>query len=104
MPEQRGVQNNGDGSNAGVIINNLGKTSIILLAVFSGLALGIAVFSYISALHDNERAEARYAESERENRMLEYYVMELDGKLMRNGLLDPRESWSAKKSEREKHK
>lgn len=89
---------------SGITINNLGKTSIVLLATFTGLALGVAVFSYVSALHDNERAQTQAKEAERENRMLEYYVMELDGKLMKSGMLDPRESWSAKKAEREKHK
>jgi len=103
VPEENwhGTRNS---NNSGVTINNLGKTSVILLAAFSGLALGISVFAYLSALHDNEQARQQAIQAERENRMLEYYIMELDGKLMKSGILDPRESWSAKKAEREKHK
>lgn len=33
----------------------------------------------------------------RETRMLEYYVMELDGKVMQAGIIKPEESWSARK-------
>lgn len=33
----------------------------------------------------------------RETRMLEYYVMELDGKVMQSGIIKPEESWSAQK-------
>lgn len=32
--------------------------------------------------------------SEREARLIEYYVMELDGKMMASGLLKPPDSWS----------
>lgn len=40
------------------------------------------------------------AVAERETRMVEYYVMELDGKLMAGGLLDYNDSWAAKKAAR----
>lgn len=40
---------------------------------------------------------AQWRSAERETRMLEYYVMELDGKLMAGGIIKPPESWSAKK-------
>lgn len=33
----------------------------------------------------------------RETRMLEYYLMELDGKVMQAGIIKPEESWSARK-------
>lgn len=34
--------------------------------------------------------------AERETRLLEYYVMELDGKMMASGLLKSPDSWSGK--------
>lgn len=37
----------------------------------------------------------------RETRMLEYYVMELDGKVMQSGIIKPEESWSARKRKEE---
>lgn len=42
--------------------------------------------------------------STKETRMLEYYVMELDGKVMQAGIIKPEESWSARKREQEKRK
>lgn len=35
--------------------------------------------------------------AERETRMLEYYTMELDGKVMQAQIIKPEESWSARK-------
>jgi len=43
---------------------------------------------------------AQWRIAEREARMLEYYVMELDGKLMASGIIKYPESWSARKGER----
>lgn len=40
--------------------------------------------------------------SQRETRMLEYYVMELDGKVMQAGIIKPDESWSGRKLKEEK--
>jgi len=54
-----------------------------------GVAVAIAVWCIV-----------QLQESERETRMLEYYVMELDGKLMKSGFLDSSESWSAKQEKR----
>lgn len=92
MPEEswHGTRNS---NNSGVTINNLGKTSYILLAAFAGFALGAAAFSLYTA-----------SLAERESRMLEYYVMEMDGKLMKAGVLRPEESWSAQKRKREEQK
>lgn len=95
---------NENNSRSAVIINNLGKPGFILLATFSGFALGFAIFSYIGAIREAQNASARAEQqtrqlqiNERETRLLEYYVMELDGKLMRQGIIDPADSWSAKK-------
>lgn len=59
---------------------------IIFLAIMCGVAIGLTAFSFNSS-----------GNSERETRMLEYYVMELDGKLMAAGVIESKESYSAKK-------
>ena len=64
---------------------------IVVLAITSGLAIGLAVMSLVDS-----------GRTERETRMLEYYVMENDGKLVEAGLLKPNETWSAKKQEKVK--
>lgn len=58
----------------------------VVLALITGVAVALAVRA-------NEAAE----KAERETRMLEYYVMELDGKLMASGVIEPNRSWSAQK-------
>jgi hypothetical protein len=40
---------------------------------------------------------AQWKIAEREARLLEYYVMEIDGKMMASGLLKPPDSWSGRK-------
>lgn len=72
-------------NNSGITINNLGKTSYILLACFSGFALGAAVFSMYEANH-----------AEREARMLQYYVLEMDAKLIAAGIKRPEEAVAKK--------
>ena len=59
---------------------------VIVLALLCGASLGLTAFAFSAARN-----------ADRESRLLEYYVMELDGKLMRAGLLDPKDSYSAKK-------
>lgn len=59
---------------------------IVVIAILAGIAIGFTAFAFNSA----EKAE-------REARMLEYYVMELDGKLMAAGVIESKESFSAKK-------
>lgn len=59
---------------------------IVLLAILCGVSIGLTAFAFTSA----ENAE-------REARMLEYYIMELDGKLMAAGVIESKESYSAKK-------
>lgn len=73
-----------------VRFDGIGRTGAIVLACVAGLALGAAIYSQIEQV-----------KSERETRMLEYYVMELDGKLMKSGFLNPDDSWSAQKRKRE---
>lgn len=59
---------------------------VIVLAILSGVAIGLTSFAFTAA-----------SDAEREARMLEYYVMELDGKLMAAGVIESKESYSAKK-------
>lgn len=62
---------------------------MVLLTLLIGVAIGLTVYAFTAA-----------NQSERETRMLEYYVMELDGKLMNEGFIKPDRSWSAQKQSR----
>jgi hypothetical protein len=81
----------------GIQINNIGKTSVILLAVFSGLSLGIAVGSLLFMVAQNHTLSLQVRDAETEVRLLEYYIQELDGKLIRSGAIDFSDSLSAHK-------
>lgn len=59
---------------------------VIVLAILCGVSIGLTVFAFTAA-----------GNAEREARMLEYYVMELDGKLMSAGVIESAQSYSAKK-------
>lgn len=59
-----------------------------------GLCLGASVITNVALWF-------AYSERTTETRMLEYYVMELDGKLMSAGLIDYNASWAARKKQRE---
>lgn len=72
--------------------NGVGVTAIVVVGVIAGLALGSALYS-----------QWKTTIAERETRLLEYYVMELDGKLMATGVIKPPESWSAQKRKREEN-
>jgi hypothetical protein len=65
---------------------------LVVCAIVSGLSVALSVF----AIYASQK-------SERETRMLEYYVMEVDGKLMRAGIIKPEESWSAKQRKNGEH-
>lgn len=66
---------------------------LVLLTLLCGLSIGLTVFAFSAARN-----------SDREARMLEYYVMELDGKLMAQNIIEPSRSWSAQKKQRESTK
>jgi hypothetical protein len=70
---------------ASVIMIDTGK----LVPVFIALAIlcGLTAYSFWEA-----------HQSSVETRMLEYYVMEVDGKLMQAGIIRPAETWSARKA------
>lgn len=91
--QEENWRGNRNENNSGVTIFNLGKTSYILLAVFSGLALGVGVFAVVDAIR-----------AEREARLLEYYVMEVDAKLVKLGIENPDDIWAARKRKSEEHK
>jgi hypothetical protein len=62
-----------------------------LLWVFIGINLAATLWMF---------AEWRLAE--REQRMVEYYQLEIDGKLIASGILKPSDSWSARKGQAER--
>lgn len=64
---------------------------IVLLAVLCGLSIGLSVFAYSASRN-----------ADREARMLEYYLLELDAKFIHAGLKDPAESIANKLKEVEK--
>lgn len=64
---------------------------ILILSILCGLSIAFSVFTLWHAQL-----------AERETRLMEYYVMELDGKLMSSGVIEPNRSWSAQKQAREK--
>jgi len=78
----------GDGavSRATAIIND--KTKTLLISILVALNVIATGAMFVAYLH-----------SEREARLLEYYVLELDGKMMASGLLNPPDSWSGKHKE-----
>jgi hypothetical protein len=59
---------------------------VIVLAILCGLAIGLTAFAFSAARN-----------ADREARMLEYYVLELDGKLMASGVISPKDSFSSKR-------
>lgn len=70
--------------------NGVGRTGSIVLGLIAGLALGCAVYAEIEA-----------SKAEREARMLEYYLLELDAKFIAAGLKKPEDAIS---KQLEKHK
>ena len=82
-PDQRGAH----GSAQVVMVEYRSLPLMVALALVAGVALGISLWTVYAS---------------RETRMLEYYVIELDGKLMASGLTDYNESWAARKAARKK--
>lgn len=65
---------------------------LVLLATLSGISIGLTVFAFSAA-----------RDADREARMLEYYLLELDAKFIKAGLKDETESIANKlKQQREK--
>lgn len=59
---------------------------VALCAALCGLSAALSVWSAYAAVR-----------SERETRMLQYYVNEVDGKLIHAGFIEPRDRWSPEK-------
>lgn len=76
-----------DRGSASVIQIDSGKLVplVIVLALTAGLAIAIAVMSVVRA-----------NDAEREARMLQYYLLELDAKFINAGLKDPADAISKK--------
>ena len=64
---------------------------LVMLSLLAGISIALAVFSF---------AESRTVE--RETRMLEYYLLELDAKFINAGLKDPAEAIAKKLEEQKK--
>jgi hypothetical protein len=80
------IYGGGPVSSAKAIIND--KTKTFLISVLVALNVVATMAMYVE-----------WKIAERETRLLEYYVMELDGKMMASGLLKPPDSWSGKHKE-----
>lgn len=83
----------------GIQINNVGKTSIILLACFAGLALGVSLGTVAFMVSENNRLMAQMRETEREVRMLEYYVNRLDATMVEHGIKKPGDDYQSQRKE-----
>ena len=77
-----------DRQSAQVIQIDSGKhvSVVALCAALCGISVPIAVWSGYRA-----------SQAEQEARMLEYYVNEVDGKLIHAGFIEPRDRWSPEK-------
>lgn len=62
--------------------------TIFVMAFVSAFATAVSVFLII-----------KYTQAETESRMQEYYTMELDGKLMAAGVIQPKDSWAGRQAE-----
>lgn len=83
-----------DNQSASVVQIDSGKLVplVVFLAIIAGIAIGMAIY----AISASSRAD-------REARMLEYYLLELDAKFINAGLKDPADSIASKlKEQREK--
>ncbi len=77
------------GDRAASVINvELGKglAVVAICAALCGIAVPIAFWAGYTAI-----------KAERETRMLQYYVNEVDGKLIHAGFIAPRDRWSPEK-------
>lgn len=86
------VRANNRDRGAQVIQIDSGKhvAAVVLCALIAGASAIYAWSASEKASRSEERAD-----------LLQYYVMELDGKLMSSGVIKPSESWSAKQQAKE---
>lgn len=80
-----------DRGSASVVNIDSGKLVplIIVMAILCGISLAVSAMVY-------QQLSEKYVLKERETRMLEYYLLELDAKFINAGLKDPSEAISKK--------
>jgi hypothetical protein len=86
--------NNANG-NTIIQVSNIGKTGIIILVLSVGAAFGLAAGALTVASINSREADR----AEREARMLQYYVLEMDAKLIAAGFKTDAESVANKLKE-----
>lgn len=79
--------------------DGIGRTGGIVLGVFAGMAFGVSVFALIQSKLDNTRSQEDARLAEREARMLQYYLLELDAKVIKAGIKPADESIANKLKE-----
>jgi len=85
------ISQRADGRNNQSIIVDTGKHLVVvaLCSALCGLAGGLSIWAAYQANR-----------SEREARMLQNYVVELDAKLIHAGFIEPKETWTVKQEKR----
>lgn len=78
---------------------NIGRTGIIVLVLACGFALGLSGGALVIASKEGEAAKDKAEIAEREARMLQYYVLEMDAKLVAAGFKTDAESIAKKLKE-----
>lgn len=89
LPE--GFRVDGGDSRSEIHNTGIGVTAAVVLGIVAGLAMGMAIYSQVMA-----------SQAEREARMLEYYVLEMDAKLISSGIKKPEDSVADKLKEQRK--
>ena len=75
--------------NQNTTVEGIGRTAAIVLGILSGLSLGASLFTMWEL-----------TKAERETRMLEYYVLEMDAKLIAAGVKKPEDAVANKLKEK----
>lgn len=84
--ERGGAAAKATGGNVTLPLSPWIMPTLVMLALLCGSSIGLTAFAFSAARN-----------ADREARMLEYYILELDGKLMSSGVIESKESYSAKK-------
>lgn len=80
--------------------DGIGRTGGIVLGVFAGMAFGISALTLVDSILNTRRSEEAARIAEREARMLQYYLLELDAKVIKAGIKPADESIANKLKER----
>ena len=101
--ENGGHQVNAKSYGSSALVIKIGQDAErLIVAVLSKLSVS-AWFNALAALALLWVGWNSYVDA-REKRMLEYYIVEVDGKLIANGIVSPDASWSYRKSHPEQEK